>query len=315
MLDLIIIMTSSVIKVQNLTKKFDKQTAVDEISFEIPKGIVFSLLGPNGAGKSTTIRMMSCTLIPTSGEITVLGKRTKKNERWIKNRLGIVPQTNNLDPDFSVRENLQIYSYYQKVPIKIANKRIDELLDFVKLTNQAKKNADLLSGGMKRRLILARALLNDPDVLILDEPTTGLDVQARYAIWEMIKDLRSKGKTIILTTHYMAEAEELSDYVAIMDTGKIIAQGTVEELRSKIRKGDVIEIDNSDEISEDVKKTFNEVGVVEEFNERLLVYVPDWKGIIQKIQPVIKDLPSIRIRSTTLEDVFVALTGRELRDL
>jgi lipooligosaccharide transport system ATP-binding protein len=308
-------MTSSVIKVQNLTKKFDKQTAVDEISFEIPKGIVFSLLGPNGAGKSTTIRMISCTLIPTSGDITVLGKRTKKNEGWIKNRLGIVPQTNNLDPDFSVRENLHIYSYYQKVPMKIAHKKIGELLDFVKLSKQAKKNADLLSGGMKRRLILARALLNDPDILVLDEPTTGLDVQARYAIWEMIKDLRSKGKTIILTTHYMAEAEALSDYVAIMDSGKIIAQGTVSELRSKISRGDVIEIDNPEELTESMKKTFNDVGVVEEFNERLLVYVPDWKGTLQKIQPVIKDLPSIRIRSTTLEDVFVSLTGRELRDI
>lgn len=308
-------MSSTIIEVSNLTKKFGKQAAVDHISLKIPKGIVFSLLGPNGAGKSTTIRMISCTLIPTSGDITVLGKQTRKNERWIKNKLGIVPQTNNLDPDFSVRENLQIYSYYQKIPKEIAHRRIGELLDFVKLSKQSKKNADLLSGGMKRRLILARALLNDPEILILDEPTTGLDVQARYAIWEMIKDLKSKGKTIILTTHYMAEAEALSDYVAIMDSGKIIAQGTVSELRSKVSNGDVIEIDNLDELSEEVKNTFNDVGVVEDFNGRLLVYVPDWKGTLEKIQPIIKDLPSIRIRSTTLEDVFVSLTGRELRDL
>ena len=256
--------------------------------------------------------MISCTLEPSSGSITILGQSSKNNEFWIKSRLGIVPQASNIDPDFSVRENLEIYAYYHRIPKAIAKKRIDELLQFVRLESQANKNADDLSGGMKRRLILARALLNDPEILILDEPTTGLDVQARYAIWDMVRDLRTKGKTIVLTTHYMAEAETLSDYVAVMDHGKIIAQGTIAELRSKISYGDILEVEG--DIPLHIKSLLENIGKTEFVDGKTLVYVSDWKDSLKTIGTAVNELPSLRIRSTTLEDVFVSLTGRELRD-
>ena len=165
---------------------------------------------------------------------------------------------------------------------------------------------------MKRRLILARALLNDPEILILDEPTTGLDVQARYAIWDMVRDLRTKGKTIVLTTHYMAEAETLSDYVAVMDHGKIIAQGTIAELRSKISYGDILEVEG--DIPLHIKSLLENIGKTEFVDGKTLVYVSDWKDYLKTIGTAVNELPSLRIRSTTLEDVFVSLTGRELRD-
>lgn len=306
------VQTSPIIILKELEKKFDDQIAVNKISLQIPTGIVFSLLGPNGAGKSTTIRMISCTLEPSSGSITILGRPSKRNEFWVKSRLGIVPQTSNIDPDFSVRENLEIYAYYHRIPKTISKERIDGLLHFVRLESQANKNADDLSGGMKRRLILARALLNDPEILILDEPTTGLDVQARYAIWDMIRELRAKGKTVVLTTHYMAEAEALSDYVAIMDHGNIIAQGTIADLRSKVSNGDVLEIEG--DISPYIRSLLDDIGKIELVDGKILAYVPDWKESLKKIGVAINEFPSLRIRSTTLEDVFVSLTGRELRD-
>ena len=306
------VQTSPIIILKELEKKFDDQIAVNKISLQIPTGIVFSLLGPNGAGKSTTIRMISCTLEPSSGSITILGRTSKSNEFWVKSRLGIVPQTSNIDPDFSVRENLEIYAYYHRIPKTISKERIDGLLHFVRLESQANKNADDLSGGMKRRLILARALLNDPEILILDEPTTGLDVQARYAIWDMIRELRAKGKTVVLTTHYMAEAEAFSDYVAIMDHGNIIAQGTIADLRSKVSNGDVLEIEG--DISPYIRSLLDDIGKIELVDGKILAYVPDWKESLKKIGVAINEFPSLRIRSTTLEDVFVSLTGRELRD-
>ena len=299
--------------VSHLSKKFKDTFAVKDVSFSIPRGIVFSLLGPNGAGKSTIIRMLSAVLVPTKGAISVLGFPLEGNEASVKHHIGIVPQDNNLDPDFSVIENLEIFAYYHNIPRKIAKQRIEELLDFVKLSSHRHKNADKLSGGMKRRLILARALLNDPDILILDEPTTGLDVQSRYAIWDMIKDLRSKGKTILLTSHYMAEAEELSDQIVIIDNGKIIAQGSVPELRTLVYNGDILEVDG--DLPAEINSQLSALGKIDSRNSKTLVYISDWKETFEKLGPDIKNLPTFRIRPVTLEDVFVSLTGKELRDL
>ena len=303
----------SAFSVSHLAKKFKDTFAVNDVSFSIPRGIVFSLLGPNGAGKSTIIRMLSAVLVPTNGSISVLGLPLEGNESSIKHHIGVVPQENNLDPDFSVLENLQIFAYYHNIPRNIAKKRIEELLDFVKLSSHRHKNADKLSGGMKRRLILARALLNDPDILILDEPTTGLDVQSRYAIWDMVKNLRARGKTILLTSHYMAEAEELSDEIVILDNGKIIAQGSVPELRKLVYNGDILEVDG--ELPADIASQLSVLGEIDSRNSKTLVYIVDWKQAFEKLGPDIKNLPTFRIRPVTLEDVFVSLTGKELRDL
>ena len=304
---------SIAVSVSNLIKQFKDTLAVNGVSFTIPRGIVFSLLGPNGAGKSTIIRMLSAVLVPTSGSISVLGMPLKGNESTIKHHIGVVPQENNLDPDFSVQENLEIFAYYHNIPRKIAKERIEELLHFVKLWSHRKKNADKLSGGMKRRLILARSLLNDPDILILDEPTTGLDVQSRYAIWDMIRDLRSRGKTILLTTHYMAEAEALSNHIVIIDNGKIIAEGSIPELRTLVYNGDILEIDG--ELSPTIASQFAALGKIETHNSTTLVYIADWKGAFENLGSDIKNLPTFRIRPVTLEDVFVSLTGKELRDI
>ena len=301
------------ISVSHLSKQFKETFAVKDVSFSIPKGIVFSLLGPNGAGKSTIIRMLSAVLNPSSGTINVLGMPLVGNEPIIKHHIGVVPQENNLDPDFSVQENLEIFAYYHNIPNKVAKTRIEELLHFVKLWSHRKKNADKLSGGMKRRLILARSLLNDPDILILDEPTTGLDVQSRYAIWDMIKDLRTKGKTILLTSHYMAEAEELSDHILIIDNGNIIAEGSVPELRNLVYNGDVLEIDG--DLPPDIATQFSMLGKIDSRNSKTLVYIADWKTAFQNLGTDIKNIPTFRIRPVTLEDVFVSLTGKDLRDI
>ena len=235
------------------------------------------------------------------------------NESVIKHHIGVVPQDNNLDPDFSVQENLEIFAYYHNIPRKIAKERIEELLHFVRLWSHRKKNADKLSGGMKRRLILARSLLNDPDILILDEPTTGLDVQSRYAIWDMVKDLRTRGKTILLTSHYMAEAEELSDHIVIIDNGSIIAEGSVSDLRNLVYNGDVLEIDG--ELPDNIASQFASLGKIDSRNSKTLIYIADWKTAFEQLGSDIKNIPTFRIRPVTLEDVFVSLTGKDLRDI
>lgn len=215
--------TMNIITVKGLTKYYGALKAVDNIDFEIAKGECFGFLGPNGAGKTTVMGIVYCFMPPSAGEVKVFGMDVNKNPGEIKARIGVMPQEDNLDPDFTVFENLIVYARYFDIPKKVSSKISWELLDFVELRQKADVNIKELSGGMKRRLLLARALVNNPELLILDEPTTGLDPHSRLSVWEKLRQLKSKGTTLILTTHYMEEAERLCDRVAIMDSGRIVA--------------------------------------------------------------------------------------------
>lgn len=225
--------TMNIITVKGLTKYYGALKAVDNIDFEIAKGECFGFLGPNGAGKTTVMGIVYCFMPPSAGEVKVFGMDVNKNPGEIKARIGVMPQEDNLDPDFSVLENLIVYARYFDIPKKESSKTAWELLDFVELRQKADVNIKELSGGMKRRLLLARALVNNPELLILDEPTTGLDPHSRLSVWEKLRQLKSKGTTLILTTHYMEEAERLCDRVAIMDSGRIVAIDSPSRLMEK----------------------------------------------------------------------------------
>ena len=253
------------IEAKNLKKNFKELPAVNDISFNVKRGETFAILGENGAGKSTTMRMIACRSPLTAGELFVEGLNVENQDREIRSLIGVVPQENNLDPDLNVRENLLVYSRYFRIPKRIAQSRCDELLEFIRLTEKANAKVEQLSGGMKRRLIIARALLHRPKILLLDEPTTGLDPNVRQEIWEKLEELRrTENLTIVLSTHYMDEAERLCDRVAIVDHGHVIALGSPQELIDSIGAS---------------------------------------------LPP-----PPPRASSATLEDVFVVLTGRTLRD-
>lgn len=221
------------VKAENLVKHYGALCAVDSISFEIRQGECFGFLGPNGAGKTTAMGIIYCFMPPTSGSVTVFGLDVSRQQSAIKSRIGVMPQDDNLDPDLSVFQNLIVYARYFDMPKKVSEPRAWELLDFVELRNKADVNIKSLSGGMKRRLLLARALLNDPELLIMDEPTVGLDPHSRHAVWENLDHLKAKGSTIVLTTHYMEEAEKVCDKVAIMDNGRIIETGSPDDLMQK----------------------------------------------------------------------------------
>ncbi|MFA5313731.1 MAG: ATP-binding cassette domain-containing protein, partial [Methanomassiliicoccales archaeon] len=273
------------------------------------EGECFGFLGPNGAGKSTTMKMIHCTSPITSGQLSVLGMDVEERPRDIKNLIGVAPQDNNLDPDFTVHKNLTVYARYFNIDAKVANKRADDLLEFMQLTEKRDVSVENLSGGMKRRLIIARALMNDPKVLILDEPTTGLDPQARHLIWERIRELRRKGVTVILTTHYMDEAEKLCERLVIMDKGKIVVEGRPADLIKDVIGSEVVEIDEpSDEMETFVRsKGWNHERTI----DRLLIYA----ARCDDIAITMKDrfgLVTTTIRRATLEDVFLKLTGRKL---
>ncbi len=219
-----------VITAYNLEKRFGTLIAVNRISFSVQEGEIFGFLGPNGAGKTTAMRMVHCVSRRTGGDLFVFGMDADADARAIKARIGVVPQENNPDPDFTVFENLTVYARYFGIPVRQAEERAEELLEFMQLTEKRNSAIDTLSGGMKRRLIIARALMNDPELLILDEPTIGLDPQARHLIWEKLRHLRSEGCTQVMTTHYMDEAERLCDRLVIMDHGKILVEGRPEEI-------------------------------------------------------------------------------------
>ncbi len=223
----------NIIDAKNLTKDYNGLRAVDGVSFEIMQGECFGFLGPNGAGKTTVMRIISCFMPPTAGEVRVFGMEVTGEPSRIKSRLGVMPQDNNLDPDLSVFENLIVYARYFDILKKEATRRAQELLNFVELLEKADVNIEQLSGGMKHRLLLARSLINNPELLLLDEPTTGLDPHSRHAVWDRLNYLKSKDTTLILTTHYMEEAEKLCDRVAIMDSGKIVTVDTPARLIEK----------------------------------------------------------------------------------
>jgi lipooligosaccharide transport system ATP-binding protein len=300
------------IKAENLTKKYGDFLAVDSINFEVYQAECCGFLGPNGAGKTTTIRMIHCFLPITSGKLTVADMSVQNRERDIKKMIGVAPQETNLDPDFSVIKNLTVYARYFDIPKAEATRKADALLKFFQLEEKRDVEVDELSTGMKRRLILARALINDPQILLLDEPTTGLDPQARHLIWDKIRELKKQGVTIILTTHYMEEAAELCDRVLIVDTGKIIEEGKPSELVEKHAGEEVLEVDNEEQILKTLKEKFPEARL-DVVGEKIHVFTNEPHGVFVKF---LQDFPlkGATVRRANLEDVFLKLTGRKLRD-
>lgn len=301
-----------IISAENLTKTFGELVAVDNVSFSVREGEVFGFLGPNGAGKTTTMKMIQCVSPKTAGTLTVASLDIEKDPRGIKKMLGVAPQEVNLDPDFTVLENLMIYSRYFGMASKEAKERSERLLDFFQL--QGKKNTpiDKLSGGMRRRLILARSMLNDPKILILDEPTVGLDPQARHLIWDQIKLLRSRGITILLTTHYMEEAAQLCDRIVIMDHGKILAEGSPRQLVEKHVAKSVIEAKGTPQVMACVRH-LKGVTQIETSGEMVHVFTNYAKDVLATLMNECS-MESTTVRDSTLEDVFLKLTGRMLRE-
>ena len=301
---------NTVLEAKNLEKKFSDIIAVNKINFKVKEGEVFGFLGPNGAGKTTTMKMIQCVSPKTGGELKVFGLDVKDHPKEIKQVMGVVPQMDNLDPDFSVIGNLVQYSRYFDIPIDEAKKRANELIEYVQLTEKKDSSVEKLSGGMKRRLVLARAMINEPKLLILDEPTTGLDPQARHLIWEKLKDLSSKGITVIITTHYMEEAAKLCDRLVIMDNGEILVEGTPKELVKKYVGEHIVEAENTLEIKACLEK--NNINY-EVANESVEVYSENVSDITNLILKECVD-SGVTARPATLEDVFLKLTGRKLRE-
>jgi len=304
--------TSIVIEAKDLAKRYEELLAVDSISFKVLKGECFGFLGPNGAGKTTTMKMVHCALPLTSGELQVKGMNVEENAREIKKLIGVAPQENNLDPDFTVLKNLLVYSRYFDMRKDVAMERAEKLIEFLQLGEKKNVVIEQLSAGMKRRLILARALINEPEILILDEPTTGLDPQARHLIWDRIRNLKKEGVTILLTTHYMEEAAQLCDRIVIMNNGKIIEEGKPPELVEKHIGKKVIEITYEEEILTLLNSSFHDVKH-EEIGDKIHIFTNHPEEVSAKI---LKKFPlkEVLIRDANLEDVFLNLTGRKLRD-
>lgn len=290
-------------------KKYDDLVAVNGIDFSIEEGECFGFLGPNGAGKSTTMRMIHCGSPVTSGKLEVLGMDVTASPREIKSVIGVAPQENNLDPDFTVRQNLIVYARYFDIPKNEAMVRADRLLDFMQLNEKKDEMIQEISGGMKRRLIIARAMMNDPKLLILDEPTTGLDPQARHLIWERVRELKRNKVTVILTTHYMDEAERLCDRLVIIDHGKIILQGRPRDLIDRVIGTEVVEIDvPTDEMESFVK---DKGWQYERTIDRLFIYTSEGQHVAAELRGRFS-MGYCLIRNATLEDVFLRTTGRGL---
>ncbi len=301
-----------------LTKRFGEQVAVDGIDFRVQPGEAFGFLGPNGAGKTSTMRMIGCVSPVSGGELRVLGLDPVIDGARIRARLGVVPQEDNLDTELTVWDNMLIYGRYFDLPRAEIKKRAAELLDFVQLSDRRSDRVDPLSGGMKRRLTIARALINQPEVLLLDEPTTGLDPQARHLLWERLYRLKQDGVTLLLTTHYMDEAEQLCDRLVIMDGGRIVAEGSPRELIERHATREVVEFRfSSDVVHAAALPRLQGTGErVEPLADRILVYTGDGDRIAafftdtgNGVEPA-----STLVRRSTLEDVFLILTGRTLED-
>ncbi|MCC6740769.1 MAG: ABC transporter ATP-binding protein [Planctomycetia bacterium] len=295
----------------DLTKQYKDTLAVDRIAFEVREGECFGFLGPNGAGKTTTMKMIYGHSPITSGRLEVFGIDVRTRVREVKAQTGVCPQEDNLDPDFTVRRNLVVYCRYFGIDPAEAAKRSEELLEFVALREKADGPVMALSGGMKRRLVLARALLNRPRLLILDEPTTGLDPQARQVLWEKIRELRRKGTTILLTTHYMEEAAQLCDRLVIMDKAKILVKGSPAELTAKHARPTVVEVWNPPAAAEAWVKARGTP--CERHGDRLYAY-PDAGEALQRELVTRFNAEQVIVRRGTLEDVFLRLTGRDLRE-
>ena len=301
----------SLIKARDLTKRYGSFTAVDHINFEVRKGECVGFLGPNGAGKTTTVRMIYCFSPVTEGELSVAGMNVSTQSREIKQMVGVAPQEDNLDPDFTVIKNLQVYARYFNISKAEAAKRAKGLLKFFQLEEKKATSIDELSTGMKRRLIIARALINQPQILLLDEPTTGLDPQGRHIVWDEIRSLLKQEVTIILTTHYMDEAAALCDRVLIIDNGKIIETGVPQELIRKHVGEDVLEVPFNEVILKALKEELADADI-EIFGDQIRVFV-NKHGVFERI---VNKFPGVNmtIRNANLEDVFLKLAGRKLRE-
>ena len=303
----------ALVSARSLTKRFGDLVAVDGIDFEVRRAEAFGFLGPNGAGKTSTMRMIGCTSPPSGGSLTVIGMDPVAQASEIKRSIGVVPQIDNLDIELTVRENLEMYARYFDVARPEAARRIDELLDFVQLTEKANSRVEPLSGGMKRRLTIARGLVNQPDLVLLDEPTTGLDPQARHLVWDRLYRLKQRGSTLIITTHYMDEAEQLCDRLVIMDKARIVAEGSPRELIDKYCTREVLELRLSDADRERLSDSLD--GLVERTEwlpDRVLLYTETGDATLAAVHERGAETQTALVRRATLEDVFLYLTGRSL---
>jgi lipooligosaccharide transport system ATP-binding protein len=303
------------ISARGLRKIFGDFIAVDGIDFDVKRGEAFGILGPNGAGKSTTMRMIASTSHRSGGDLEILGKDPNSHGPEIRAHLGVVPQQDNLDRELKVWENLYIYGRYFGLSRKFMKAKIEELIEFAQLEEKRNSKTEELSGGMKRRLTIARALVNDPEILMLDEPTTGLDPQARHVLWDRLFRLKEQGVTLVITTHYMDEAEQLCDRLVVMDKGKIMAEGSPAELIKKYSSREVLEVRFGSSQNEDAAKKISGLGDRSEIlPDRILIYAENGESVLEQIVKLgLSPLTSL-VRRSSLEDVFLRLTGRTLID-
>jgi lipooligosaccharide transport system ATP-binding protein len=301
-----------VIVARDLVKRYGDFAAVDGLSFEVAPGESFGLLGPNGAGKSTTMRMIGAVSTRTEGELSILGLDPDRHGPDIRSQLGVVPQADNLDMELRVRENLLVYGRYFGLPRRLVAERADELLEFAQLADRGQAKVDALSGGMKRRLTIARGLINDPRIILLDEPTTGLDPQARHILWDRLFRLKEQGKTLVLTTHYMDEAEQLCDRLVVVDHGRIMAEGSPAELIRQYSSREVLELRFGSDRNEEVARALEGSGDrIEVLPDRILVYTADGEAELERISAAGLHPITSLVRRSSLEDVFLRLTGRD----
>lgn len=304
-----------VIRAKDLKKSYKDFVAVDGINFEVYRGESFGLLGPNGAGKSTTMKMISSVSQRTSGELEILGKEPNTQGPEIRAHLGVVPQKDLLDRELKVWENLMVYGRYFGLSRKWLKVKIEELLDFAQLKEKRNARSDDLSGGMQRRLAIARGLVNEPEILLLDEPTTGLDPQARHILWDRLFRLKEQGVTLVITTHYMDEAEQLCDRLIVMDKGQIMAEGSPAELIKQYSSKEVVELrfgtDKNEQIAKDLKGMGERMEILP---DRILIYAEKGEELLSKIIESGKHPVTSLVRRSSLEDVFLRLTGRTLID-
>lgn len=311
-------MPEPVIHAQRLTKAYKIKgkpdfLAVNGLDFEVAPGESFGLLGPNGAGKSTTMKMIGAVSTRSSGELSILGLDPDQYGPEIRSRLGVVPQQDNLDGELNARENLYIYGRYFGLPSKVCHEKADELLAFAQLEDKAKNKVDQLSGGMKRRLTIARGLMNDPRILLLDEPTTGLDPQARHVLWDRLFRLKERGTTLVLTTHYMDEAEQLCDRLIVVDKGQIMAEGTPASLIREYSSREVLEVRFGADRNAQFAPQLAGIGDrTEVLPDRILIYAHDGEAALERVTAAGMEPLTSLVRRSSLEDVFLRLTGRSL---
>jgi len=306
-------MNEPLIRARGLTKTYGDFIAVDGIDFDVAKGESFGFLGPNGAGKSTTMRIIGATSVRTSGTLTILGKDPEENGPQIRAHLGVVPQQDNLDSELTVTENIFIYGRYFGLSSSFINKKIPELLEFAQLEEKKDTKVEALSGGMKRRLTIARSLVSEPDILMLDEPTTGLDPQARHILWDRLFRLKEQGVTLLITTHYMDEAEQLCDRLMVMDKGKIMAEDSPAQLIKTYSTKEVLEVRFGSERNKEMVETLRPLADrIEVLPDRILLYAEDGEQLLEQITAKGIHPNTSLVRRSSLEDVFLRLTGRTL---